>query len=443
MTLPILLLAASAAVAFAQPGSPEVIAIRNARIHTGTGSVIAGGTVVIRHGLFAEVGKTVAIPPEAWVVEGEGLRVYPGLIDAMSRWGTLPGGAPVVATPAPSPPPVGPPGPPPLEQGFQSLEEGGPEDRPSNTSWLRAADRIDPKAGSITVAREAGYTTAFVFPNENIFAGQGAAVNLAGVRAGQMILGGPLGLVLTFPQRGFGSPYPASLMGMIAYVRQIFLDAAHYKTAQALYTQNARGIPRPAYDLALEGVLAAPRILLPANRAVEVDRMIRFGKELLQPFVIYGGEEAYRVAGRIAAAKVPVLISLKWPERLPDSDPDAREPLRVLETRDQSPSGPALLAKAGGKFAFYSGGLTKPAELRKAIRRAIDAGLSSEDALKALTLYPAQIFGLDDRLGSIEPGKIANLTVLDGDLFDEKSKLKFVVIDGARIEPAPATEAVR
>jgi imidazolonepropionase-like amidohydrolase len=109
----------------------------------------------------------------------------------------------------------------------------------------------------------------------------------------------------------------------------------------------------------------------------------------------------------------------------------------VLETRDLAPTGPAALARAGVKFAFYSGGVERAADLRKAIKKAVDAGLSKDEALKALTLYPAQIFGLDDRLGSLEPGKIANLTVIAGDLFDDRAKLKFTVIDGVKYEPAP------
>jgi len=110
-----------------------------------------------------------------------------------------------------------------------------------------------------------------------------------------------------------------------------------------------------------------------------------------------------------------------------------------LETRDLAPTGPAALAKAGVKFAFYSGGVERPVDLRKAIKKAVDAGLSKEEALKALTLYPAQIFGLDNRIGSLEAGKIANLTVIDGDLFDDRAKLKFTIIDGVKYEPAPET----
>jgi hypothetical protein len=196
-------------------------------------------------------------------------------------------------------------------------------------------------------------------------------------------------------------------------------------------------LPRPPYDRALDGVIASPRLLLPAGRLAEIDRMIRFGQELKQPLVLYGGAEAFRGAPLLAVAKVPMLINLRWPEAERDADPFLKDSLRVLETRDLAPTGPAALARAGVKFAFYSGGVERAADLRKAIKKAVDAGLSKDEALKALTLYPAQIFGLDDRLGSLEPGKIANLTVIAGDLFDDRAKLKFTVIDGVKYEPAP------
>jgi hypothetical protein len=411
-----------------------VLAIRGARIHTVSGPVLASGNVVLRNGLIEAVGANVAIPPEAFVIDGAGLQVYPGLIDSLSTWG-LPG-APGRPTGAPNPAPT-PVTPAVLEQRIQTLDDGGPEERPSNTSWVRAADLLDPKLPTLAAARNAGYTTAIGFPGTNVFAGQGSAYNVAGSRARQMVIEDGVGQMITLPVRGFGGGFPGSLMGIISYVRQIYADAEHYKAVQALYEKDPRGLPRPPYDRALDGVIASRRLLLPAGRLAEIDRMLRFGQELKQPLVLYGGTEAFRGAALLAAAKVPMLINLRWPEAERDADPFVKESLRVLETRDLAPTGPAELAKAGVKFAFYSGGVERPADLRKAIKKAVDAGLSKEDALKALTLYPAQIFGIDNRLGSLEAGKIANLTVIDGDLFDDRAKLKFTIIDGVKYEPTP------
>jgi hypothetical protein len=140
------------------------------------------------------------------------------------------------------------------------------------------------------------------------------------------------------------------------------------------------------------------------------------------------------VADEIAAQKMPVLVNLKWPEAEKDVDPEEKPSLRTLRFRDKAPSSPAALAKAGVPFAFYDGGITAPKDIVKAVKKSIDAGLPPDAALRALTLSAAEIFGVSDRLGSIDNGKIANLVVTDGDIFDEKTKIKMIFVDGKRFE---------
>jgi Amidohydrolase family len=127
-----------------------------------------------------------------------------------------------------------------------------------------------------------------------------------------------------------------------------------------------------------------------------------------------------------------VLVNLKWPEAEKDGDPDKAPTLRTLRFRDLAPSSPAALAKANVKFAFYSGGAASPKDVLKAAKKSIDAGLSPDAALRALTLSSAEIFGVSDRLGSIDNGKIANLVITDGDIFGEKTKIKYVFVDGRK-----------
>jgi hypothetical protein len=143
---------------------------------------------------------------------------------------------------------------------------------------------------------------------------------------------------------------------------------------------------------------------------------------------------SYEVAPEIAEKKVPVLVNLKWPEGEKDTDPDDKPSIRILRFRDKATSSPAALAKAGVPFAFYSGGITSPKDILKAAKKSIDAGLAPDAALRALTLTPAEIYRVADRLGSIEKGKIADLVVTDGDLFDEKTKIQFIFVDGKRFE---------
>lgn len=406
---------------------PTAIAIHNARIIPVSGPSIERGTVVLRNGLIESVGASVNIPADAWIIEADGLTVYPGLIDALSSVG-IPEPAPAARAAATPPAAPAPSANPPAR---------GPEDRPNTTSWLRAADLVKLTDSRIETVRSDGFTTTVTFPMTGIFAGQGAVIDLSGDRPGKMVVAEPVGQYITLSSSGFGGGFPGSLMGSIAYIRQVYLDADHYTKARELYAGHPKGLARPEYDRALEGVLASPRILLPASRRVDVDRMLRFAAELKQPAILYGVPEGYHSADLIKKGGAPVLVNLKWPEKPADSDPDDFEVLQALEIHAKAPSTPAVLAKNGIKFAFYSGGITKRADLLKAIKRATDAGLSTDDALKAMTLAPAEIYGVADRVGSIEPGKIANLTITKGDFFDEKTKVQFVFVDGMKYEPVP------
>lgn len=433
------------ALAFgARAAPPSVFALRDARIVTVGGPVIEKGTVLIRNGLIEDVGTAVKIPPDAWVVEAAGLTVYPGLIDALSSLG-LPEAAAAPATARAGARTAQPPATPSPTPQAEARPAQGPEDRPANTSWLRAADLVSPSDSRLETARSAGFTAAVTFPQRGIFAGQGAVIALGGERAGQMIIASPAGLYLTLATAGFTS-FPGSLMGVIAYIRQVYLDAEHYRLANEFYARNPAGNQRPAYDRALEGVLEAPRVLLPASRAVEIDRMLRFAAELKLNAVLYGGHEAHKVAGLLKKSGVPVLVNLRWPERTRDADPEQVESLRVLEFRELAPSTPAALAKEGVRFAFYTDGMWDSRELVRAVRRALESGLSPLDAVRAFTLSAAEIYGVADRLGSIEKGKIANLVVTQGELFQEKTRVKYVFVDGVKYEPlpeAPPEEAVR
>lgn len=433
-----LLLLLAVAPALLPAETPGAVALRGARVMTVSGPVIEKGTVLLRNGLIEAVGERVDLPKDAFVIDAQGLTIYPGLIDALSTTGLQEPPAPPPAPPRqPAARPFGEPEPSlPLEQ--------GPEFRPFTTSWVRAADQINPADRHIEEARSAGFTSAAAFPANGIFAGQGAFLNLSGEKLGRMVVASPAGQYLTLATHGFGT-FPGSLMGVLAYIRQVSLDADHYRLAIADYESHPAGHPRPNYDRAAEGLLESPRLLLPAEDAVEVDRMLRFAAELKRPAVLYGGHGAYRVAEHVAQSKIPLLVNLKWPERSKDADPDEEESMRTLELRDRAPSTPGALEKAGARFAFYSGG-TPPKDVRKAVKRAIDAGLAEAVAVRALTLSAAEIYGLADRLGSIEPGKIANLVVVKGNLFDEKAKIESVWIDGVKyqpVEPAPAPDGAK
>ena len=429
--------------------APSTVAIHNARIVTMSGPVIAKGTVILKNGLIEAVGENVAVPPDAWVVDGEGMTVYPGLIDGLSTVG-MPGAAPAAAgggrggRGAAAPAPV-------AVQAAPAERSWGPEDRPQTTSWLLAADELQAGDKRVETVRGGGVTTAVTFPTRGIFAGQGSVIDLvSGEKSAEMVLVPSVGQYISMGGGGGfggggGGGFPSSLMGIISYVRQLYLDASHYKLVKDAYAKEPRGMQRPEYDRALEGLMASQRFLLPANQLIEIDRMLRFGAELKtispveQHMIIYGAREAYRpeAAELLKKANVPVLLSIHWPTppaRTSDSD-DSNETLRTLIERDKAPSAPAVLQKAGVKFAFYSDGAESPRDFQRAVKKAIDAGLSREDALRALTLSPAEIYGIADRVGSIEKGKIANIVVTKGEIFDDGTQIVMVFVDGKKYTP--------
>ena len=420
---------------------PGAYALKDAKVVRVSGPVLEHGTVVVRDGLIEAVGENITVPADAWVIDCKGLTVYPGLIDAFSTLG-IPGAA-AAASPAGgrrgAAIPTSPQQAAAMQVAANEPVARGPEDRPSNQSYVKAVDQISPNDARIETARNGGVLTAVTFPAGQIFNGNGSVINLAGTKAGQMVIAESVGQSISIRAAGFGGGrgYPNSLMGYIAYVRQIYLDADHYKLAKSIYEKHPQGLQRPAYDRTLEGVISSPRIILPAIRGPEIERMVAFAKELKQPLVIYGAHEGFREIDFLKQANVPVLVSVKWPARLPDGDPANVESLRVLETREKAPTTPGLLAKAGIKFALYSDGIATPKEMLAAVKKSIDAGLSPADALRALTLTPAEIFGVSDRIGSIDKGKIANLVIADGDLFTPATKLKYVFVDGAKFEVPP------
>jgi imidazolonepropionase-like amidohydrolase len=433
--------------AYALAQAPSAVAIRNAKIVTVSGPVIARGTVVVRNGLIEAVGENVQAPADAWVVDGEGMTVYPGLIDALSTVG-MPGAAPAAAATggrggggrnAPQATPAA--------AAAPAARSNGPEDRPQTTSWLLAADEVQPTDRRIETVRGSGITTVVTYPERGIFAGQGAVIDLlSGEKSGEMVVASPTGQYIALGRSGFGGGggggFPSSLMGVLAYIHQIYLDAEHYKLVKAAYDKNPSGMQRPQYDRALEGVIDSKRILLPANREVEIDRMIHFSTELKQPAILYGVREAYRpeAVALLKKAGLPVLVSMHWPEPGRGADVHLEdETMRQLETYDLAASAPALLQKAGVKFAFYADGLDAPRDIQRAVKKAMDAGLSREDALRALTLTPAEIYGVSDRVGSIEKGKIGNLVVTKGDIFESSTKIEMIFVDGKKYAPAAET----
>ena len=421
----VILLAAAASrePALAQP--PEwsgPFAIENARLVTVSGPTLERATIVVEDGLIEAIGAGIEPPPGAWRIDGAGLVVYPGLIDGLAA-------LPLVKPAAPA-------GEPPLSR--------GPEDRPGTTPWLRAADLLD--LSTVKKWRDAGFAAAAVAPREGLVPGQAALVSLAGADSPGAVVRARVALrldtrVLGGPWRGF----PNSLMGAQAYLRQLFLDVRHFMVARQRYEEDPLGRRRPTYEPALvalaEMIGDETPVVVPAHSESEIARALELASALGARPILYGAHEAFAAVPALAAAGAPVLVSLDWPAEAKDPDPEAEESLRALRLRDRAPGTPELLRRAGVRFAFASEALDDPAKTLPAVRRAVDAGLPREAAVRALTLDAAAILGADDRLGSLEVGKIANLLVTEGELFVDGTRLDRVVVDGRIFALEPSSDA--
>ncbi len=425
----------------AQRSAVETYAITNARIVTVTGPVIDRGTVVIRDGLIAAVGANVSAPADARVIDGSGLTVYPGLIDSSTALG-IPQPSP---SPSPSPSPGGGGG------GFGQLRPqtflsapNSPQP-PGLQPEVLVEDFIRAGGEQIEAARNVGITTALSAPRTGIWMGQSALINLAGDTPQQMIVRSPVAMHVGFtPLRA--ATFPNSLLGVFAALRQMLLDAQRYREAQQIYERSPRGTRRPEQNRSLAALLpvldGTMPVVMYADREREISRALDLAQEFKLRAIIAGGMEAEKVVNRLRESKVPVLLSLNFPRRttaaMPEADP---EPVRVLRERVEAPKTAGRLVAARVPFAFQAGALTNMADFSANLARAIENGLSRDDALRALTIWPAEILGVADRLGSVEAGKIANLTITRGDLFDRTPRIAHVFIDGRQVDLRPATSA--
>ena len=413
----------------------QSIAITNARIVTVSGAEIPKGTVVIRDGVIADVGASARVPADAKVFDGNGLTVYPGLIDTNTNVGmgqARPQGGP----------------------GGGGGGQGQAAQPASNSNYLpglqpeiTAFEKLSGGESQFEQIRNAGFTTVLTIPREGIFHGQSAVINLAGESVSEMILRQNFVQHISFRPVG-GVNYPVSLMGSYSALRQMFLDAQRLNEWKRLYAANPRGVRRPEADASLEALIPLLGRQMPvvftANSEIEIIRSLDFAKEFNLKPIIAGGAEAWKVADRLKKADAVVLLSLNFPKRMTASSPDADpEPIDLLRFRVETPKNAGRLSQAGVKFAFQSGGLTSLNDFLANASKAVENGLSKENALKSMTLSAAEILGLADRLGSIETGKIANLVVTRGDIFARDKAITHVFVDGKLFEqkpPAPRTE---
>jgi len=423
MKLKLSLLAAAVCFFVVSGVRAQTYAITNARIVTVSGPTIESGTVILRDGLIESVGATAKVPGDAVVIDGNGYTVYPGFIDSLTGLGIQ-----SQQTQRPG-------------QGGQNAQQPQPATTSNYPAGLRPEDSVldDLRGGEsqFEAARNAGFTTVVTVGRTGIFNGQSAIINLAGDNVSAMVVKFPF--AEHFSYTSLRGEYPGSLLGTFSAFRQMMLDAKRLQKLEADYQKNPRGMKRPEPDRSLEALYPIINREMPlvinANSENEITRALDLAKELNFRLIIGGGQEAWKLADRLKAQDVPVLLSLNFPRRTASASPDADpEPMDVLRLRAETPKGAARLAQAGVKFAFESGGMTSLTDYFANAGKAIENGLSRDAAIRAMTLGAAEVLGISDRTGSVEPGKIADIAMIRGDVFGRDRFVGRVFIDGKMFE---------
>lgn len=402
-------------------------AIINCRVLSPPLPVIEKGVVIIRDGIIEAVGpkEKVQIPEDAQVVEAEGMTVYPGFINAHTT--LFLETTPEAQQPQPQP---GRPSPQPRQE----------ERRPIQGA-ISVLGQLRPRQTVVDSFHRIGVTTILAAPERGIFAGQSVLLNLNGEKLEEMVVRNPVGLHIQFvTERG---SYPNSLMGTMAFIRQSFIDAAYYAEQLTLWKKKPRFLKRPLYNPMQEAlapfVSEKKPVIFTCNNQEDIKRAIRLIQEFKLQAILSGATEAWRVIDELKQAKVPLLVSVNFRPPATSFYAAQGEAVRRKAEEEIYPANPAELYKAGLSFGLTSLGLSEAGSFSKNIQQAIKTGLPTEEALKALTIIPARILGVDAFLGTIEAGKIANVVLCSGDIFDPKSQIDKVWVDGKlfKVEKQP------
>jgi imidazolonepropionase-like amidohydrolase len=395
-----------------QTGRAGTFAIVNARIVTVSGATIENGTLLIQNGKIAAVGANVSVPAGAERIDGKGLSVFPGMIDAGTNLGL---GEITLGV-----------------NGSVDLAEGGTMN--PNASAILA---INPHSSHVNVTRVNGITTVLSFPVGGIISGQAALINLNGSTQAEMAVVPELGLVINFPRIStFGGFTPGAGPQVVEFseaikrrdtqlddLKKYFRSVENYARAKDAYEKD-KSLSYTATDVKLEAMVPYVRgekpIIFTAERERDIRGVAKFVADTKVKGILVGGQEAWKAADDLKKNNIPVIYTNIYNLPVLDDNP-----------YDFLFEAPAKMQQAGMKFCISTG--HNGEEVRDLPYQAGIAGsfgLSKDDALKSVTLYPAQILGVDDKLGSIDVGKMANIVVTDGDILEPRTNIKYLFIGG-------------
>ena len=386
-------------------------ALVGARVVTAPGQVLDGATIVIRNGLIQRVGRNMQPPAGARVWDLAGLTIYPGFIDAHA------------------------------DLGMDAVPEGGDVGpthwNPQVRAWFSTTMNLQDDADRRAALRSQGFGTAMVVPKQGIFRGTASVVNLGDTGVRDRVLRPDLAQAMGF-QRSFqlGGAYPNSPMGTIALMKQTFMDADWYVRAWGAYEASGRAFLPPETSAALAALEDAVRgdqpIVFETGSEEEYLRAHKLAAEYGLDAWYRGSGQEHRILDVLRGRTDPLIIPLSFPDAPNVNDPESALNASLADLRDWylAPTSPAQLAGAGVRFAITSDGLSSLNEFLPNLRIAVARGLSTVDALAALTTTPAEWLGLENTHGTIQEGKVANLVVSEGDLFTEEATVRDVWVHG-------------
>jgi imidazolonepropionase-like amidohydrolase len=388
----------AAAVLWAAPNAlrAQTVAITGGTVYPVSGPRIENGTVLIRDGKILAVGRDVPVPANATRVDASGKWVTPGLFHAATALGLIEVSA--------------------VDATTENADTGDVD------AAFNVAEGMNPASVLIPVMRLEGLTTAVTLPSGGLISGQGVLIDLSGDRIEDLIARSPVVMVINMDE-GAKGPGGGSRAGIMERLRRVFRDALEYERRAPDYRRaQMQRLAAPAADLeALAPVLHGTLpMIATANRRSDIENALRLASEFHLHLIIRGGAEAWQAAEELAGAHVPVVL-----------DPMANIPtFNGLGARLDNA---ALLRKAGVEVVLAEEDLYNYRNIRFMGGNAVRNGLTWDDALRAITLAPALAFGVADRYGSLEPGRIANVVVWSGDPLDFASHAERVYIRGTEM----------
>ena len=388
------------------PGTKGSVVIRNATIYPVSAPPIQNGTIAFANGVITAVGANVGVPANATVIDGTGLSVYPGLIDAGSTVGLTE-----------------------MDSVAGTVDTTEIGDINPNA---RADVAVNPHSNVIPVTRVNGITTVLTVPEGGIISGQSALMQLAGWTPPEMVLKAPVGMHIRFP-RLRSAPLTTferdedaekelrkNYTKQLDRLREVFRDAQAYaKAAGAKARRFDRDVKLEALVAVVEGRVP---VMIEANMARDIRAALEFVDEFKLKAVLVGAQDVRAFIPELKRRNIPVILG-----------PTLALPAREDDPYDLLFTNALALHEGGVRFAIRSNDAHNARNLPYQAASCAAFGLPKDEALKSITIYPAEIFGVADRIGSLAPGKIANVIVTDGDPLEIRTNVKRVFIGGEEV----------